>query len=50
MNYEKPAVVDFGDLVGLTRASGVLGGPDGAGYTVQVNVGDIVGVSLGVLP
>jgi hypothetical protein len=49
MNYEKPAVVDFGDLVELTRASGIIGSPDGVGFTLQVNVGPI-GVSAGVLP
>ena len=49
MNYEKPAVVDFGDLVELTRASGVLGSPDGIGFTVNVTVGPI-GASIGVLP
>ncbi len=50
MQYEKPQVVDYGDLVELTAAAGALISEDGVGKTVQVGVGDIIDVSIGVLP
>lgn len=48
--YEKPEVVDFGSLVELTAASGVVGSEDGVGKTVQAGVGGLGSVSLGLLP
>lgn len=50
MDYQKPEVVDFGDLLALTAASGSIGSEDGIGKTVQAGVGDVVTVSVGVLP
>jgi hypothetical protein len=50
MDYEKPEVVDFGDLLELTAAAGIVGSEDGVGKTVQAGVGGIVEVSVGVLP
>jgi hypothetical protein len=50
MNYEKPQVVDYGDLVELTAAAGALLSEDGIGKTVQVGVGDIIDVSVGLFP
>lgn len=50
MNYEKPTVVDFGDLVDMTLATGQVGSEDGAGKTVQAGVGGVVEVSIGILP
>jgi hypothetical protein len=50
MDYEKPSIIDFGDLLDITAASGVVGSEDGVGKTVQAGVGDVVEVSVGVLP
>jgi hypothetical protein len=49
MNYEKPSVTDFGDLVELTQGTGQIGASDGLGFTLQINVGPIA-ASIGVLP
>ena len=48
--YEKPEVIDFGDLVELTAAAGSVGTEDGAGKTVQAGIGGVGSVSLGLLP
>ena len=48
MSYEKPQVVDYGDLQDMTQATGSLGSPDGIGFTIQVNVPPIVEVSVGI--
>lgn len=48
MTYEKPQVVDYGDLLALTAAQGVVGTEDGVGKTVQAGVGGVAGVSVGV--
>jgi hypothetical protein len=50
MSYEKPKVLDLGELKDLTQASGQIGSPDGIGFTIQVNAGDVAEVSVGVLP
>ena len=50
MDYVKPEVVDYGDLVELTAAAGSLGSEDGTGKTIQAGVGDVIGVSVGILP
>ena len=42
-------MVDYGDLIGMTLATGVIGDEDGAGKTVQGTVGP-VDFSVGVLP
>jgi hypothetical protein len=48
--YETPVVKDYGDLVELTSASGVVGTEDGIGKTVQGNIPGAGGVSVGVFP
>lgn len=48
MDYEKPQVIDYGDLLTLTAGQGAVGTPDGTGFTVQVGVGGVGGVSVGV--
>jgi hypothetical protein len=49
MNYEKPQVLDYGDLLTLTAAQGAIGTEDGfGGKTIQAGVGGVVGVSVGV--
>jgi hypothetical protein len=50
MDYEKPEVVDFGDLLQLTAAQGSIGTEDGVGKTIQAGVGGIVSASIGLLP
>jgi hypothetical protein len=50
VHYEKPYISDYGDLLELTAASGVVGSEDGIGKTVQGGVGGVVEVSVGVLP
>ena len=50
MDYEKPEVVDFGDLLELTAAAGSIGTEDGAGKTIKVGVGGVVSASIGLLP
>lgn len=50
MEYTQPEVVDYGDLPTMTQAAGSLGSEDGAGKTIQVGVGDVLEVSLGLLP
>lgn len=50
MDYEKPEVVDFGDLLELTAAQGSIGTEDGAGKTITAGVGGVVEVSVGLLP
>jgi hypothetical protein len=50
VEYEKPEVVDFGDLLELTAAQGSIGTEDGAGKTIQAGVGGLAAVSLGLLP
>ncbi len=49
MEYKAPKVVDYGDLVNMTLASGVAGTEDGAGKTIQGSVGP-VDLSVGVFP
>ena len=49
MNYEKPSVTDFGDLVELTQGSGQIGASDGIGFTIQANIGPTT-LSVGILP
>jgi hypothetical protein len=50
MDYEKPEVVDFGDLLELT-AGGVLGGnEDGGTKVIKLGVGGLLSASLGILP
>jgi hypothetical protein len=44
--YEKPVIVDYGDLVELTEATGLIGAEDGSGKRVHA----LVEVSLAVLP
>lgn len=50
MPYEKPVIVDYGDLVDITLATGQVGSEDGTGKTIQAGAGGIVEVSIGVLP
>lgn len=50
MDYEKPTVEDYGDLLQLTAGAGSLGSEDGVAKTVQAGVGDAVELSVGVLP
>jgi len=50
VDYVKPEVVDYGDLVELTAAAGSIGSEDGTGKTIQAGVGGVVDVSVGVLP
>ena len=50
MSYEKPQVVDYGDLTTLTQAQGSIGAEDGVGKTVQVSVDPIIEVSIGIGP
>jgi hypothetical protein len=50
MHYEKPEVVDFGDIVQLTAAAGSIGAEDGVGKTVQIGVGGVISTSIGLLP
>ena len=49
MDYTTPKVVDYGDLVDMTLATGVAGSEDGVGKTIQAEVGP-VDVSVGVFP
>jgi hypothetical protein len=48
MDYEKPEVVDYGDLVALTAAAGSVGTEDGVGKTIQEGVGGGASVSVGI--
>ena len=50
MNYEKPQIVDYGDLLTLTASQGSIGTEDGAAgqKTIQAGVGGVAGVSVGV--
>lgn len=48
--WTPPVVVDYGDLVAITSAAGVLGGEDGAGKSVTVDVNPIAQVTVQVLP
>lgn len=48
MSYEKPQVVDYGDLQEMTQATGILGAPDGTGFTIQVVVDPIIDLSIGL--
>ena len=48
MSYEKPQVVDLGDLQDMTQATGVIGTEDGVGKTIQVGVPPIVELSIGI--
>lgn len=48
MDYEKPQVSDYGDLLTLTAAQGTIGSEDGIGKTIQGGVGGVAGVSVGV--
>ncbi len=50
MEYEKPEIVDYGDLVALTAGAGSAGTEDGVGKTVQGGVGGAGSVSVGILP
>ena len=50
LSYEKPQVVDYGDLTTLTQAQGSIGAEDGVGKTVQVTVDPIVELSIGIGP
>ncbi len=50
MDYEKPEVVDYGDLLELTAASGVAGVEDGMGKRISAGVGGVVEASVGILP
>ncbi|WP_205696437.1 lasso RiPP family leader peptide-containing protein [Conexibacter sp. SYSU D00693] len=53
MDYTTPTVTDLGDLAKLTQASGIIGTEDGAGKTVQVQVGpggSVIDLSIGLLP
>jgi hypothetical protein len=50
MDYEKPEVIDYGDLLELTAASGIAGVEDGAGKRVRAGVDGVAEVSVGILP
>ena len=50
MKYEEPKIRDYGDLLDVTRASGTIGGEDGAGKAVQVTVDPIAQVTVQVFP
>lgn len=50
MTYEEPVVQDYGDLLDVTRASGALGGEDGAGKSVQVDANPVAQLTVQVLP
>ena len=47
MDYEKPEVVDFGDIVELTAAAGSIGSEDGVERTAVLEAGDIFYASVG---
>jgi len=42
MNYEKPSVTDFGDLVELTQGSAPTGNVDGAAFNAIITVSAIL--------
>lgn len=50
MAYEKPEIIDFGDLVALTASAGTVGSEDGVGKTVQAGAGGVGSTSIGILP
>lgn len=50
MTYTTPTVSDLGKLEDMTQASGQIGSPDGVGFTVQVGVGGVAELSVGVFP
>ncbi len=50
MDYEKPEVVDFGDIMELTAAAGSLGDEDGVGKTIKAGVAGLISTSIGLLP
>lgn len=50
VQWTPPALVDYGDLVTITAAAGVLGSEDGAGKAVTVDVNPVAQVTLQVLP
>lgn len=48
--WTPPAVADYGDLVTITAAAGVLGIEDGAGKAATVDVNPVAQVTVQVLP
>lgn len=50
MKYEEPEIQDYGDLLDVTRASGAVGGEDGAGKSVQIIVDPILEATVQVFP
>lgn len=41
VKYEEPEIRDYGNLLEVTRASGAVGGEDGAGKSIQIVVDPI---------
>lgn len=50
MKYEEPEIRDYGDLFEVTRASGAVGGEDGAGKSIQIVVDPIAEATVQLFP
>jgi len=50
MEYEKPEIVDFGDLLELTAGGQIGGDEDGGTKVIKVGVGGLISASIGILP
>jgi hypothetical protein len=50
LKYEEPVIRDYGALIEITRASGVVGGEDGVGKAIHVVVDPIAEATVQVLP
>jgi hypothetical protein len=50
LKYEEPKIRDYGDLLDVTRASGAVGGEDGAGKSIQVTVDPLVQATVQLFP
>jgi hypothetical protein len=50
MSYESPEIRDYGDLLEITAASGILGSEDGAGKVVSGGVDPIAQVTVQLFP
>jgi hypothetical protein len=49
VEYVKPEVVDYGDLFELTAGACSVGSEDGTGKTIQIGIGGIGDISVGII-
>ena len=50
LKYEEPVIRDYGEVLEITRASGVLGAEDEVGKAVTIVVDPIAEAAVQVLP